>query len=258
MKIIKIGGSIITNKSKKDSFRKETMDEISVKLSGYDKDFIIVHGAGSYGHILAKEYNLNNGFKNRNQLKGFSETLTAVQELNSLILRSLQRKNINAVSISPHLIIKLKNHKPLEFNYKIFNDFLENGFKPVTFGDVVLDTKLGFSICSGDLLILLLSEYYKPDCVIFLFDEDGLYTSNPKKNKNAKFIEEIDFKGIKKLSTTLDNHADVTGGMSGKIEIIKKLSKKGINTYLVNGNKPERLYKILNKEKTKYTIIKGE
>lgn len=258
MQIIKIGGSVITDKSKRNSFKKDLMDSISSAISKYNKDFIIVHGAGSYGHILAEKYNLNNGFKNSSQLFGFSETLTSVQQLNTLVLKSLQSKNVNAVSIPPHSIIKLKNHKSSKIDYEIFNSFLDKGLKPVTYGDVVLDSELGFSICSGDLLILLLADFYKPDSVIFLFDEDGLYTSNPKKNKNAEFIEEIDFKGLEKLSTSLDDHSDVTGGMQGKIETIKNLSKKGIDTYLVNGNKPDRLYKILNKEKTKCTIIKGE
>ncbi len=258
MQIIKIGGSVITDKSKKDSFKKDLMDKISSEISKYNKDFIVVHGAGSYGHILAEKYDLNNGFKNSDQLKGFSETLSSVQKLNTLVLESLQNKNVNAVSIPPHSIMKLKNHNSFKFDFEIFDSFLDKGFKPVTYGDVVLDSELGFSICSGDLLILLLADYYKPDSVIFLFDEDGLYSSNPKKNKNAEFIEEIDFKGLEKLTTSLDDHADVTGGMYGKIETIKKLSRRGVDTYLVNGNKPDRLYKILNKEKTKSTLIKGE
>ena len=63
------------------------------------------------------------------------------------------------------------------------------GFTPVTFGDVVSDKKLGFSICSGDLLMLLLAENLKPEKTIFIIDEDGLYTSNPKEDKNAELIE---------------------------------------------------------------------
>jgi isopentenyl phosphate kinase len=50
----------------------------------------------------------------------------------------------------------------------------------------------------------------------------------------------------------------VTGGMTGKIQTIKKIVKNGIETILVNGNKPDRLYKVLIGEKTISTMVTGE
>ncbi len=43
-----------------------------------------------------------------------------------------------------------------------------------------------------------------------------------------------------------------------KFETIKKIAKHGIDTILVNGNKPDRLYKVLVGEKTISTIVYGE
>ncbi len=102
-------------------------------------------------------------------------------------------------------------------NYNIFEEYLKKNFTPVTFGDVVLDKKLGFSICSGDLLIEVLSKYFKPEKVVFVIDEDGIFTANPKIDKNAKLIQKTTIKELEKLTTSADNHADVTGGMAGKI-----------------------------------------
>jgi len=45
--------------------------------------------------------------------------------------------------------------------------------------------------------------------------------------------------------------------MQGKIEIIKNISQIGIDTVLVNGNKPDRIYKALVGEDTISTIIYG-
>ena len=84
---------------------------------------------------------------------------------------------------------------------------------PVSFGDVALDRKLGFSICSGDLLVQLLAAEFKPEKVIFVFDEDGLYSANPKDDKNATFIEHTTIKDLDKFTTQLNAHADVTKGM---------------------------------------------
>ena len=45
--------------------------------------------------------------------------------------------------------------------------------------------------------------------------------------------------------------------MEGKINTIKIISDMGIDTVLLNGNKPERLYDILNGKKTICTNVYG-
>jgi len=257
MLIIKIGGSVITNKTKQNSFKQKVASNLAKEIKKANKEIILVHGAGSFGHILAKKYDLNNGYIRKNQIKGFSLTHASVQRLNSLVLNCLHDNDVPAVSISPHMILKLDNHRLFDMNYKIFEDYLGNHFVPVTFGDVVLDKKLGFSICSGDLLVNVLAEYFKPEKVVFVIDEDGLYTANPKINKNAKFMDEIALRDLEKLTTAADNHADVTRGMGGKVDIIKNVARLGIDTVLLNGNKPGRLYRVLVGKDTKYTIVRG-
>jgi len=257
MIIVKLGGSVITDKTKKYTFKKEIADRLSQEIKKSNKEIILVHGAGSFGHILAKKYELNSGHKNDGQLRGFSLTHTMVQKLNTMVLDSLHNNGIDAVSISPHSVLKLDDHKPLKFNIDIFTDCLEKKFTPVTFGDVVLDKKLGFSICSGDLLIQLFAEYFKPEKVIFVLDEDGIYSSNPKINNNAKLIKSTNIDELSKFSTNANTHADVTGGMGGKINIIKNIAKLGIDTILLNGNKPDRLYKVLIGKNTTCTIVRG-
>lgn len=258
MILLKLGGSVITDKSKKQTFKTEIMNNLSKQIKKSKKELIIVHGAGSFGHILAEKYDLNKGYKKYNQIKGFSLTHQQVQKLNSYVLKSLHDFDIPAVSISPHSIVKLDNHNIKKIEYSVFKEYLDKGFIPVTFGDVVLDKKLGFSICSGDLMIMALAEYFKPEKLVFAIDEDGIYNKNPKKDKNAELIKEISLKELDSLSTDLDEHADVTGGMGGKINVIKNISKKGIDTILVNGNKPDWLYKVLIGEKIRSTIVYGE
>ena len=258
MYIVKLGGSVITDKSKENTFKQTIMDNLSAEIKKADKKMIIVHGAGSFGHILAEKYELNKGFYREDQIQGFTLTHEMVQKLSYLVLKSLCRFKIPAVLISPHSMLKLTNHNLEKLDWNIFNDYLNKGFTPVTFGDVVLDNKLGFSICSGDLLVLALSEYFKPEKVIFVIDEEGLYSSNPKIDKKAEFIDSITSENLMKLTTIKDKHADVTGGMGGKINTIIKIAQHGIPTIILNGNKPNRLYKVLIDDKTKKTIIYGE
>ncbi|HEC89681.1 MAG TPA: kinase, partial [Thermoplasmatales archaeon] len=59
MFVIKIGGSIITDKSKLGVYREYTMDALAEKMQ--NRKILLVHGAGSFGHILAEKYQLNKG-----------------------------------------------------------------------------------------------------------------------------------------------------------------------------------------------------
>ncbi len=258
MYILKLGGSVITDKTKECSFRKQVMDRLAKEIKKANKQIILIHGAGSFGHIQAKKYGLNEGFSREEQLHGFSVTHEMVQRLNSKVLQSLQNNGIHAVSISPHSVMKLDDHKLEKMNYNVFEEYLKNQFTPVTFGDVVLDKKLSFSICSGDLLAKALANYFKPEKVVFVIDEDGIYTSNPKSEKNAELIESTTINQLEQLTTSADAHVDVTGGMGGKIETIKNISKLGIDTVLLNGNKPDRLYKVLTGKSIKSTIVYGD
>jgi isopentenyl phosphate kinase len=257
MYLIKLGGSVITEKSSTATFRNKVMDDLSSQLAKSDKEFIIVHGAGSFGHVLAKKYELNKGFSNEEQRYGFSLTQGMVQTLNSHVLSSLHQHQLSAVSLPAHAMLTLHNHDLETFDMNLFHKYIDKGFTPVTYGDVALDSHIGFSICSGDLLMWLLAKEFHPEKVIFVIDEDGVYTQNPKRYQDAMLLETINRKELDSLKTSLDSHADVTRGMAGKLQIIKKITALSIDTVLVNGLASDRLYHVLTDQSTIQSIIKG-
>ena len=155
-------------------------------------------------------------------------------------------------------MLQLKNQEIETSNMDFFKAYMKQGFLPVTYGDVALDEKIGFSICSGDLLMLLLAEEFHPEKVIFVMDEDGLYSKNPKKFADAEFLECIQQDEIDSLQTSLDEHADVTKGMAGKLQTIKKISSLQSDTVLVNGLVSNRLYEVLTDQSSVCTVVKGE
>ena len=75
--IIKLGGSVVTYKdSPTPKARLSTIKNLSEELSKLHKNYqlIIVHGAGSFGHPLAKKYRLTEGLEHKDSLVGFSKT----------------------------------------------------------------------------------------------------------------------------------------------------------------------------------------
>ncbi len=257
MFLVKLGGSIITDKAKEGTFRHETVDRLAREIKKANKDYILVHGAGSFGHILAKQHRLSEGLTEPTQILGFAQTHASVLRLNSLVMDALIHQGLPVMSLPPHAILELDNHQLKTMDFTVFSDYLKRGFIPVTFGDVALDSQLGGSICSGDLLMQALATQFHPEKVVFVMDEDGLYTANPKTDPKATFIETIAVKDIPRLSTGLDTRTDVTKGMQGKLETITRIAQLGIDVILVNGNVKDRVYDILMGNPSRFTQIQG-
>lgn len=258
--IVKIGGSVITDKTKPFTFKKEIMKRLAEEIKEADKKSILVHGAGSFGHIFADKYKLHEGYKNDNQIKGVAKVQRDVKNLNLMILNALIDAGINAVSIPPSVIVKCRNKKIVEMDTRIFKNYLDMEIMPVTFGDVVLDEKLKFCICSGDQLMLYLAKAFKPKKAIFCTDVDGIYTLDPSINKNARLLEQVDvnfLRNMLKIGKSKTKKTDVTGEMFGKIDTIIKISKIGVDTIVLNGNIKNRLKGALSGRTIKCTRIGG-
>ena len=255
MIVVKLGGSVITDKSAENKARKKVIKRLTREVGLAKKDLILVHGAGSFGHTHASKYNLSEGFMKREQLRGFHITHSSVRELNKIVMEYLYINNVFSVSIPPISFVKMHGGDLKYMDFGTFEDAIHLGLMPVTFGDVVFDDEKGFAICSGDLLVLYLSRYFQPERVIFVIDEDGIFDKDPKAS-DAHLIEEIDAGNLP--SAEGSRYTDVTGGMGGKIKVIKSIAEEGIDVFIINGNKRDRLYRCLIGKKVKGTHVVGE
>ena len=57
-RVLKIGGSILTDKSRELSSRPDEIARVAQEISSCPEDLVLVHGAGSFGHMPAKKYGL--------------------------------------------------------------------------------------------------------------------------------------------------------------------------------------------------------
>ncbi|HIH98027.1 MAG TPA: isopentenyl phosphate kinase family protein [Thermoplasmata archaeon] len=242
MIIIKLGGSVITDKSKRAKYQKITQSLVK-QISRGNKQTILIHGAGSYGHPFAKKYSLDKGLFSKRQLKGFSVTHIKVRELNLKVTKTMVRAGMKPLSIPPLNILYCSSGVVSEFNSDLFRIALEKGFTPVTFGDVVIDKFRGCSICSGDMLAETLTKIFNPDKVIFVMDVDGLYWEDPNK-PSAKLVRQAEISDLGRISVDRQLVPDVTGGMKGKIDAIRSIAKYS-EVILINGKEPKRVYKAM-------------
>ena len=61
MLLVKLGGSVVTDKDKLRTARRPAIRRLAAELAAVRQPLLVVHGAGSFGHILASHHRLNEG-----------------------------------------------------------------------------------------------------------------------------------------------------------------------------------------------------
>ena len=259
--VLKLGGSVITEKDKPMTAKLEVMERLAKEIVDADAaPLVIVHGGGSFGHTIAKKYNIKEGFNEPSQIEGFSKTHQAMLELNRLVVDALIRNNIAAFPISPSSCITTKLGRIEVFYDSATKRLLDTGFVPVLFGDTVLDSNLGFTILSGDQIVAALAIKLGAGRVIFGVDVDGLYSADPKHDSSAQLIPRITLRELRVLLHNIGGAKvdDVTGGMLGKVSELIPAVEAGVQAIVISATKEGNVYKALKKEKVSGTLIEKE
>ena len=246
MILIKLGGSIITNKEKPLSPRKKTIGNILKEIGKIKEPIIIVHGGGSYGHYWSVKYDMHTKPAKTNP-KGVAIVKNSMVELNKIILDSAVKNRINSYCLPPTDF--MNGNKSIKSKILTISDIAKSGLTPITFGDALWFGKKKSYILSGDVIMTMIGKILKPRLSIFVLDVDGVYSNT----KSKKLIR--DFKKEKPIISK--NKIDVTGGMTRKITEATNMSKSGLKVFFVNGNKPKRILDAVSGKKFEGTIFRS-
>src|SRR2546428_3023152 len=171
MLLVKLGGSVITVKSKYRTLRGPDLSRLARELAaGAGRDTVLVHGAGSYGHILAAKHRLKDGAQGPDQLAAVAQVQRDVRALDLKVLDALLRARLRPAAIPPSLVMRYHDGRLASFDVGPFRDYLMRQLLPVSFGDIVMDTKRRFSIPAGGDGVLELAKLLRPDRVPLLAD----------------------------------------------------------------------------------------
>lgn len=250
---MKLGGSILTDKSTYREPRIDAIARLALELAASRERVVLVHGAGSYGHVLAKKHDLTRG-----QDENVARTLAAAQvhadvrALSALLLDALRDAGVPAFSHSTYDLARTTNGQLANFAYEPVHESLARGFVPVLSGDVVMDNARGFGILSGDVLMVELARSLRPTRAIFATDVDGIYDREPSE-PGAALLPRIDLS-----REIVHGHArvpDITGSMTGKLKRAREVARTGVPVHIVNGLAPGRLADTLAGKPTVGTIV---
>ena len=86
--LIKLGGSLITDKRTEKAYRAERADAIAAAIrQALDTipgvQLVVGHGSGSFGHMAAKRHDTIAGVSGAEQWHGFAEVALAAASLNT-------------------------------------------------------------------------------------------------------------------------------------------------------------------------------
>lgn len=216
------------------------------QISDLEK-FVVVHGAGSFGHFQASKSGVHKGGLSQPIVKaGFVATRISVTFLNLEIVRALAREGIPSIGMSPFSCgWSTCKRNMAEADVSMVVNAIDSGFIPVLHGDAVLDSSQDCTILSGDVIIRYLAAELKPDYVVFLTDVFGVY-DRPPSEPGAVLLREIAVHEDgswsvvnpilgdenKQVEITVAAH-DTTGGMVTKISEAAMIAKLGIDVYIV-------------------------
>jgi isopentenyl-diphosphate delta-isomerase len=256
--LLKLGGSLLTDKNEPFSLRDNILESSLNQIIESKKSIILIHGGGSFGHPIAKKYQISQGLNDsiKGQIMGLSKTHEAMIKFNSIIINKLLDKGCSAISVQPSSIFVQDFNEIIFKSIDPIEKMLELGIIPVLYGDILLSWDSSFTILSGDQIILKLCEKiqkFKISKVIFGIEEDGIYIKDNGNEKLALKLNSIELANLKLAE--LDQKIDVTGGIKGKLETIKEILKFNIPVQIINGIKNNNILKALNNQYLECTSI---
>ncbi|HEY7587496.1 MAG TPA: isopentenyl phosphate kinase [Thermoplasmata archaeon] len=240
MLLVKLGGSVLTDKARLRTLRRAAIRRLARELAGVDEDLIVVHGAGSFGHMLARRYRLD-GPASPKKVKGAAIVQRDVKALDTVVVDELLDAGLSPASLAPSAILSLDAGRVASFDLAPFTDYLAQGFTPVTFGDVVRDRSRGVAVCSGDVLMLEIAKALRPARVVFAADVDGLHTADPRTHRRARLLAKVSADDLSLIDFGPAKGEDVTGGIEGKVRRMLEIAAHAGECLIVNGNVKNRV-----------------
>ena len=264
--VIKLGGGVITDKAQLKTVRRDVVDRCAaavarVVASGWR--VVLVHGAGSYGHIDAVRHALADGASDdlatlREQLSAVQRVRRSMLELNAVVAGALAAHGVASVA-----------HPPSQEGWTgVGTDFSgdvrvlggDGAAVHVSFGDVVdVPGPRRFGILSGDhIMVRLCAELPGVTHCVFLGDTPGLLTHPVGHPDGSILVErfraprqgEEEERGGSNGGVHGEHCAeqDATGGIFLKMRCAGDIvlgSPRCRDVWLLSGHHPERLEGLL-------------
>jgi isopentenyl phosphate kinase len=245
--LLKLGGSVITDKTRPFTARKDVIARLGEEIAGaLEKKpglrLIVGHGSGSFGHQVAHRYQTHLGNIGPEGWRGFAETARSAAQLHRIVLDTLYEAGVPVLSVQPSASAQCHAGALMSLSTHIMNAATASQLVPVVYGDVAVDSSLGFTIISTEKIFDYLCAHLDVSRIILAGIVDGVFDGDPLKDPKAKRYSDIRPADWEKIQRRLGGSyaTDVTGGMASKVQQMLDLVKRhsGVTASIVSGKIP--------------------
>jgi isopentenyl phosphate kinase len=227
---IKLGGSLITDKRKRETPRPHLIASIAKGIRRYldqntNSCILIGHGSGSYGHWEATQYDTRTGVSTPHQWRGFARVSATASRLNRIVIDIFLKAGVPVLSLQPSASINTQSGIISEYNIQNIQHCFIHNLIPVIYGDVAFDQSLGGTIVSTEDIFSFLTPVLNPSRIILLGNSPGVY------DNQQQIINQITPQNYPEIKQFIhgSKYTDVTGGMADKVRRMVSLVEKHPN-----------------------------
>ncbi len=249
--VVKIGSSSLTHRQTGDMdyIRMERLVRELSNIRNQGREVILV----TSGAIAAGKNALNMKdvrADNRVQSLAVKQACSAVGQARLMMTYQKLFAEYNQVAAQ---ILMTKNTILDNLNrynaHNTFSELLRLGAIPiVNENDTVATYEI--EIGDNDTLSAIVAALVEADLLILLSDIDGLYTDDPRKNPDARFIEQVDelTDELMEMGKGTTGSSVGTGGMNTKLIAAKIATKSDVDMIIANSRDIGVLHRILDGE----------
>lgn len=256
--LVKLGGSLITEKSGDAEARGEVIDRLADEIvrgaEVTEERIVLGHGSGSFGHPPAAEHGLRHGARTEEERRALSRTQDRAARLHRRVMAALCERDLPAFSLVPSSAAVADGGKLVSLAAEPALRAVEQGYLPVTYGDVVVDRRRGVTIASTESVLFRLAEAlvevgWPVRRAIWLGATPGVY--GPDGDVIARLRPGRGVPGAVGGS----GDTDVTGGMRHRVETALRLAETGVSSWIGDGRRPAALERALAGEQEGGTLV---
>ncbi len=247
---VKLGGSVITDKTRPETARPEVIARLAGEMARAlktrpDLRLVLGHGSGSFGHVVAQRFGTRQGVRTDAEWRGFVEVAAVAARLVRIVTDIILSAGVPVWSLQPSASARCQGGELVWLETAPVDQALRMGLVPLLHGDVGLDTAQGGTIISTEQIFAYLARRLHPSRLVLVGAVDGVFERDPLRDPSARPVPEISTENWVTVRTALSgSHAvDVTGGMLAKVEEMVKLVRElpDLQVQIISGERPGAL-----------------
>jgi isopentenyl phosphate kinase len=240
--LVKLGGSLLTDKSEESSFRRPAARRLLSEVAKANLPTVLLHGAGSFGHPQAARHRLGQA---KAKPDAVSEVLAAVGALAAQVVTLAHEAGLRPLAFPLHQTARIEGDALADLPVEAIGKAIEEGYTPVLHGTLVRDPALGWRVVSADELMQDLAAELTPRLAVFATNVDGVYDRDPA-DASARLLATVDGAVLLRGGNGGNGNggagvgSDVTGRMAGKLARARAVAAH-CPTLILNGEVKGRL-----------------